>query len=217
MTTGRRRWARSARAALRSPGRPPVARRERRPALWAAIAAGRSSEDAAVEAGASPPVGARWFREAGGMPPSRLAPLGQGRRRGGLHRSSSGRRLRVSALAGTAYERSPAGSGGRPPRSPAGCAATRPGEAAAWSSRATTAQWRADRSARRPKPAKPAVNARLREHAQDRLAGRTADGRRPGARSGSRAGSGPTFPRTRPCASATKPSARRSTRRGAAR
>ena len=33
--------------------------------FWAAIAAGRSSEDAAVEAGVSPAVGTRWFgREA---------------------------------------------------------------------------------------------------------------------------------------------------------
>ena len=37
--------------------------------------------------------------------------------------------------------------------------------------RATTAQWHADRSARRPKPAKLAVNAALREYVQDRLAG----------------------------------------------
>src|SRR5690606_20249188 len=42
--------------------------------FWSAIAAGRSSEDAAVDAGVSPPVGTRWFREAGGMPPSHLAP-----------------------------------------------------------------------------------------------------------------------------------------------
>jgi IS30 family transposase len=37
--------------------------------------------------------------------------------------------------------------------------------------RATTAQWHADRRARRPKPAKLAVNPRLREYVQDRLAG----------------------------------------------
>jgi IS30 family transposase len=37
--------------------------------------------------------------------------------------------------------------------------------------RATTAQWHADRSARRPKPAKLAVNAALRRYVQDRLAG----------------------------------------------
>ncbi len=40
--------------------------------------------------------------------------------------------------------------------------------------RATAAQWHADRAARRPKPAKLAVNARLRDYVQDRLAGRIA-------------------------------------------
>jgi hypothetical protein len=37
--------------------------------------------------------------------------------------------------------------------------------------RATTAQWHAERSARRPKPAKLAVNPALRQYVQDRLAG----------------------------------------------
>jgi IS30 family transposase len=40
--------------------------------------------------------------------------------------------------------------------------------------RATTAQWHADRSARRPKPAKLASNAALRCYVQDRLAGTVA-------------------------------------------
>src|SRR5215213_4318376 len=59
---------------MRSPGRPPVARREDRRRFWVAIAAGLSSEAAAVDAGVSPAVGVRWFREAGGMPPATLAP-----------------------------------------------------------------------------------------------------------------------------------------------
>src|SRR3712207_3122667 len=37
--------------------------------------------------------------------------------------------------------------------------------------RATTAQWHAERAARRPKPVKLAVNAALRSYVQDRLAG----------------------------------------------
>ena len=37
--------------------------------------------------------------------------------------------------------------------------------------RATTAQWHADRAARRPKPAKLAVHAELRQYVQERLAG----------------------------------------------
>ena len=65
---------RAGRGVLRSPGRPGVARREDRRRFWAVIAAGLSSEDAAADAGVSPAVGARWFREAGGMPPSTLAP-----------------------------------------------------------------------------------------------------------------------------------------------
>ena len=40
--------------------------------------------------------------------------------------------------------------------------------------RAITAQWHADRAARRPKPAKLAVNAALRSYVQDRLAGKVA-------------------------------------------
>ena len=49
-----------------------------------------------------------------------------------------------------------------------GCTATRGGT---FVYRATTAQWHADRSARRPKPAKLATNARLRNYVQDRLGG----------------------------------------------
>src|SRR5438093_9395626 len=64
-------WAAAAtgRPAMRSPGRPPVARREHRQRFWEAIASGATSEDAGVAAGVSPAVGTRWFREAGGMAP----------------------------------------------------------------------------------------------------------------------------------------------------
>src|SRR4051794_41817490 len=41
--------------------------------FWAFIAAGMTSEDAAMEVGVSQPVGTRWFREAGGMAPSHLS------------------------------------------------------------------------------------------------------------------------------------------------
>jgi hypothetical protein len=59
---------------MRSPGRPPVARREHRRRFWEAIADGATSEDAGGGAGVSPAVGTRWFREACGMPPSRFEP-----------------------------------------------------------------------------------------------------------------------------------------------
>ena len=70
----RRRSDRAGRPAMRSPGRPPVAGREEQQRFWKAIARGLSSEDAAVLCGVSPPVGGRWFREGGGMPPISLAP-----------------------------------------------------------------------------------------------------------------------------------------------
>ena len=58
----------------RSPGRPPATGRAEQQRFWKAIARGLSSEDAAVSCGVSPPVGGRWFREGGGMPPISLAP-----------------------------------------------------------------------------------------------------------------------------------------------
>src|SRR3712207_2382638 len=69
---GRRHSDRALRAKCPSPGRPGVARREDRRCFWALIAAGRSSWDAAIGVGVSEAVGSRWFREAGGMPPSTL-------------------------------------------------------------------------------------------------------------------------------------------------
>ena len=70
MDMKKRRSDRCTRSQLRSPGRPPVAKRHERAMLWEYVAAGMSSEAAAVKAEASQPVGSRWFREAGGMPPA---------------------------------------------------------------------------------------------------------------------------------------------------
>ncbi len=71
--TGQRKSERSTRAKLFSPGRPPVWQRETLCRFWRGIAMGLSSEEAAVEAGVSAPVGSRWFRSSGGMPPTHLA------------------------------------------------------------------------------------------------------------------------------------------------
>src|SRR5215207_5874259 len=149
MAIRKRRSDRSGRGALPSPGRPFVARREDHRQFWAAIAAGRSSENAAVGAGVSPAVGARWFRRTGGMPPSHLAPAAK---------PLSGRSLSFAEREEIAIWR-----------------AQRHGvrEIARRLERApsTIAQWHADRSARRPKPAKLAINEPLRRYVQDRLAG----------------------------------------------
>jgi len=162
---------RCTRRKLRSPGHPPGWQRENLCRFWQAIAFGRSSEDAAVDAGVSAPVGARWFRSAGGMPPTHLAPWG---------RLPSGRYLTFAEREEIAIELAK-GSGIRAiarklSRSPSTIsrevrrnAATRGGNLDYW---ASTAQWHADRAAKRPKPSKLATNMRLRAYVEARLAGR---------------------------------------------
>jgi IS30 family transposase len=167
---GRRRSDRALRAKLRSPGRPPVARQEHRRRFWAFIAAGLSSEDAAMKVGVSQPVGFRWFRQAGGMAPSHLSPSAEppsGRylsfaereeialwRAQGLGVREAARRLgRAASTISRELRRNAATRGG------------------ALEYRATAAQWHAERAARRPKRAKLAANPALRTYVQDRLAG----------------------------------------------
>ena len=132
MTVRRRRSDRSGRSKLHSPGRPDSARREELVRFWAAIATGRSSEDAARDAGVSPPVGSRWFRRSGGMPPSHLSqsakPLSgrylsfEEREEIALLRAQ-GRGIRHTACRLEREHRR---------RSPARCGATRRPEAVAW-------------------------------------------------------------------------------------
>lgn len=162
---------------MRSSGRPSAAVREQLVQFWKAIAAGRASDSAGIDAGVSPAVGVRWFRRAGGMAPSHLSknskpPSGrylsfaereeiailyaqeQGvceiARRLGRAASTISRELRRNAA-----------------RRSGGC-----------DYRATAAQWHADLSAQRPKPSKLATNSRLRQYVQERLSGEisSADG-----------------------------------------
>src|SRR3954464_2038111 len=170
MTVRKRRSDRSGRGALPSPGRPSVARREDHRQFWAAIAAGRSGEGAAGGAGGSAAGGARWFRRAGGMPPSHLAPAAKplsGRYLLFAEREEiaiwRAQRHGVREIA-RRLERAPSTISRELRRN----AATRSG---GLDYRATTAQWHADRSARRPKSAKLAINEPLRRSVQDRLAG----------------------------------------------
>ena len=165
----RRASDRAGRPAMGSPGRPPAGRREHRQRFWAAIARGATSlEAAAGEAGVSGVVGVRWFREGGGILTSAIgqAPL-------------SGRYLSFAEREGIALLRAPGSgrarsrvsSGGHRRLSRVSCAATRPRVAVVWTIGLSTAQWHADLRARRPKPAKLAVNAPLRRYVQDRLSG----------------------------------------------
>jgi IS30 family transposase len=170
MSIRKRRSDRSGRSPLASPGRPPVAGRRERSRFWLAIAAGASSEDAAVAAGVSQPVGVRWFRQAGGISPA-------------MFRSSakplSGRYLsleereEIALLSVQSHSMREIGrrlgrSASTISRELRRNAATRGG---GLEYRATTAQWHADRSARRPKPSKLALNATLRIYVEERLAG----------------------------------------------
>jgi IS30 family transposase len=151
---------------MRSPGRPPVNQREVQQRFWHKIREGLSSEDAALACGVSQPVGTRWFREAGGMPPISLAPPS------GRYLSFAEREDIALLTARGAGVRETARKLGRSPstisRELRRNAATRGGRL---DYRASTAQWHADRRARRPKVAKLAANDQLREYVQDRLAG----------------------------------------------
>jgi IS30 family transposase len=157
---------RAMRAAMSSPGRPSVGRREERQRFWAAIARGVSTVDAAGEAGVSEAVGVRWFREGGGMPPVTQAPL-SGRYLSFAEREEIAM-LRARGCGVREIARSLGRSATTISRELRRNAATRSGS---FEYRATTAQWHADGRARRPKTAKLAVNDELRGYVQERLEG----------------------------------------------
>ena len=158
-----RRGDRSGWAPVRSPGRPSLARREHRQRFWAAIATGVSSQQAGVAAGVSAAIGVRWFREGGGMRSVSRAPVS------GRYLSFAEREeiaiLKAKGCKGREIARRIGRSPSTISRELRRNAVTR-GEY-----RATTAQWQAERRARRPKTAKLAADARLRGYVQDRLAG----------------------------------------------
>lgn len=157
------------RPAMRSPGRPPI-RRDVERAFWVKVAEGFSSEDAALGCGVSAAVGARWFRERGGMPSIRLdPPLGRflsfvEREEIALLRAQQ---FGVREIARQLH-RSPSTISRELRRN----AATRSGRL---DYRAGIAQWKAELMARRPKTAKLVANDRLRDYVQDRLAGMIRD------------------------------------------
>ena len=136
--------ARAGRPTMRSPGRPPVARREHRQRFWVAIARGMPSEDSGIEAGVSPVVGTRWFRDSGGIRPVSLAPLS------GRYLSFAEREeialLRVQGCSVREVARRLGRTASTISRELRRNAATRSG---GLEYRATTAQWHAERSARR--------------------------------------------------------------------
>ena len=155
---------------FRSPGRPTASGREGCRRFWARISLGLSSEEAAIGAGISSAVGVRWFRQSGGMAPSHLCPsasslsgrylsFAEREEIALLHAQGQGVRLIARQL-----HRSPSTISRELRRNAATGAGT-------INYRATTAQWHADRAGRRPKPAKLAIDPRLRDYVQHRLSG----------------------------------------------
>ena len=134
------------RGQMPSPGRPTVAWREDRVRFWAAIRRGASSEDAGCEAGVSPAVGTRWFRQAGGVA-ANLPPAVSGR-----YLSFAEREDIAIWHAQKAGVREIARRLGRAP-STISRELRRNASTRTWrlDYRASTAQWHAERRARRPK------------------------------------------------------------------
>ena len=163
----RRQWAadRALRPAMRSPGRPEPSRAVQRE-FWRLIATGITTVQASAGVGVSWPVGARWFRHAGGMTPLSLdEPAGR-------YLSFAEREVIALLKARDKSVREIAREVGRDPatvsRELRRNAATRGGKPVY---RAVVAQWKAQQAAKRPKTAKLVGNERLREYVQDRLAG----------------------------------------------
>lgn len=153
------------RSAMISSGAPRTRRSVERE-FWKGVALGRSSEDAAVAIGVSSAVGARWFRQGGGMPTIELADPG------GRYLTFSEREeiaiLRAQHVGvreiARRLDRDPATISRELRRN----AATRGGKL---EYRASVAQWKAELVARRPKPAKLVTNQVLHDYVQERLNG----------------------------------------------
>ena len=161
-----RRSDRALRPPMGSPGRPPLGRREHRQRFWEEVARGLSSEESAVAVGVSPAVGARWFRQCGGMPPFSLRPL-SGRYLSFVEREEIAV-LQARGCGVREIARQLRRSSSTISRELRRNAATRSGNL---EYRVRTAQWHADRRAKRPKAAKLAANGELRQYVQDRLGG----------------------------------------------
>jgi IS30 family transposase len=134
--------------------------------FWRLIATGITTVEAALEVGVSWPVGARWFRHAGGMPPVSLdEPSGR-------YLSFAEREeialLRAQGKGVREIGRGIGRDAGTISRELRRNAATRGGKQ---EYRATVAQWKAQQAAKRPKTAKLVSNPRLREYVHERLSG----------------------------------------------
>jgi len=163
----RRQWRadRALRPAMRSPGSPTPSRAIQRQ-FWRLTATGITTAEAGLSVGVSVPVGMRWFRHAGGMPPLSLV------QPSGRYLSFEEREeialLRAQQMGVHEIARRIGRDPGTVSRELRRNAATRGGKP---EYRALVAQWKAQQAAKRPKVARLATNDRLREYVQQRLAG----------------------------------------------
>ncbi|WP_428830886.1 IS30 family transposase [Dermacoccus barathri] len=157
---------RAVRPKLRSPGHPKF-QRNVEVAFWEQIAAGLLPEEACGVIGVAPAVGARWFRNAGGMAPFDLKFQPSGRYLSFAEREEIAL-LRVQGEGVREIARRIGRDPGTVSRELRRNAATRGGTR---EYRASVAQWKADMAAKRPKIAKLVANPRLHEYVQERLAG----------------------------------------------
>jgi IS30 family transposase len=175
------RCRRGIRPALGSVGRPGAGTKEIRQVFWSQVAKGMSSEAAAQAAGVSAAVGARLFRQGGGMPDVCLVPTTD-------RFLSLAEREEIALLRAQNHGvREIARRLGRHPstisRELGRNAATRSGYV---EYRAVTAHWHAQRRAKRPRASKLASHQDLQRYVQERLEGAVTseDGKRIGPRVG---------------------------------
>jgi len=150
---------------MRSPGSPSPSRAVQRQ-FWRLIATGISSAEAALGVGVSVPVGMRWFRHAGGMPPlSLVEPSG---RYLSFEEREEIALLRAQGHGVREVARRISRDPGTISRELRRNAATRGGQS---EYRALVAQWKAQQAAKRPKVARLAAHDRLRDYVHQRLSG----------------------------------------------
>jgi IS30 family transposase len=143
-------------------GRPRVPR-EREREFWREVRRGLSCADAAQSVGVSFRTGVHWLSQGGGMPTIALT------QPSGWRLSLAEREEIAVGLAEGHSQRTIARRLGRAPSTISREINRNRAVRADWHYRGHVAQSRADRLARRPKPAKLAVNARLRERVQTDL------------------------------------------------
>ena len=160
---------RAVRPKLRSPGHPKF-QRNVEVAFWEQIAAGLLPEEACGVIGVAPAVGARWFRNAGGMAPFDLKFQPSGRYLSFAEREEIAF-LRAQGRGVREIARTLGRNPGTISRELRRNAAVRYGSRGY---RASVAQWKADMAAKRPKAAKLVTNVRLHTYVQDRLSGQIA-------------------------------------------